>query len=132
MEKKKILITGVCGFIGFHLSKHFITNGFKVVGLDNLRKTYNHIYKKKRLKILENESNFQFKKIDIKNLNTLKKQQFNLIIHLAGEAGVRDSIKRPNFFIKENLENTVNVFEFAKNNNIKNVFYASSSSVYGL
>ena len=131
MRNKKILITGVCGFIGFHLSKHFLKNGFKVVGLDNLRKTYNHVYKQKRLKILSNETNFKFKKIDLKNLNTLKEKKFELIIHLAGEAGVRDSIKRPNFFIKENLENTVTVFEFAKDNNIKDIFYASSSSVYG-
>tara|TARA_A100001015_G_scaffold226108_1_gene255337 strand:- start:429 stop:1388 length:960 start_codon:yes stop_codon:yes gene_type:complete len=131
MKKNKILITGACGFIGFHLASYFTKNGFKVVGIDNLRKTYNHIYKEKRLKILKKDVNFIFKKIDLNKLNNFKKQKFDLIIHLAGEAGVRDSIKRPNFYLKENLENTVNVFEYAKKNNIKNVFYASSSSVYG-
>ena len=131
MKKNKILITGVCGFIGFHLTSFFTKNGFKVVGIDNLRKTYNHIYKKKRFEILKKYQNFSFKKIDLNKLNKLKNQKFDLIIHLAGEAGVRDSIKRPNYYIKENLENTVNVFEYAKKNKIKNVFYASSSSVYG-
>ena len=131
MKKNKILITGVCGFIGFHLARHFMSNGYKVIGIDNLRKTYNHIYKEKRLKILKENKNFLFSRTDLKKFNKFKKLNLDLIIHLAGEAGVRGSILRPNFYIKENLENTVNVFEYAKKNNTKNVFYASSSSVYG-
>ncbi len=131
MKKNKILITGVCGFIGFHLTNYFTSKGFQVIGLDNLRKTYNHIYKEKRLKILKKNKNFIFKKQDLKKLKKFKNNHFDLIIHLAGEAGVRGSIKKPNFYIQENLENTVNVFEYAKKNKIKNIFYASSSSVYG-
>ena len=131
MKKNKILITGVCGFIGFHLARKFILNGYKVVGVDNLRKTYNHIYKEKRLKILKKNKNFVFSKIDLKKFKKFKKYNLDLIIHLAGEAGVRGSIMKPNFYIQENLENTVNIFEYAKKNKIKNVFYASSSSVYG-
>ena len=131
MKKNKILITGVCGFIGFHLTKYFTSKGFKVTGIDNLRKTYNHIYKKKRLEILKKNKNFIFKKHDLKKLKKFKNYHFDLIVHLAGEAGVRGSIKKPNFYIQENLENTVNVFEYAKKNKIKNIFYASSSSVYG-
>jgi len=131
MRKNKILITGVCGFIGFHLANLFIDNGDHVTGIDNLRKTYNPIFKKKRLSLLSKKKNFKFVKADLTKLNKFRNQHFDLIVHLAGEAGVRDSIKRPNFYIQENLQNTVNVFEYAKKNNIKNVFYASSSSVYG-
>ena len=65
MKKNKILITGVCGFIGFHLARKFILNGYIVVGVDNLRKTYNHIYKEKRLKILKKNKNFIFSKTDL-------------------------------------------------------------------
>ena len=131
MKKNKILITGVCGFIGFHLTNLFIDNGDHVTGIDNLRKTYDPIYKKKRLSLLKKRKNFIFCKTDLTKLSKFKNQYFDLIIHLAGEAGVRDSIKRPNYYIQENLQNTVNIFEYAKNNKIKNIFYASSSSVYG-
>ena len=92
MKKNKILITGVCGFIGFHLAKYFISKGSIVIGIDNLRKTYKHIYKKKRLDILKKSKNFIFHKQDLKNFSKFKKYSFNLIIHLAGEAGVRVSV----------------------------------------
>lgn len=131
MKKNKILITGACGFIGFHLSKHFVNKNFQVIGIDSMRKTYNPIYKSKRLQILKKLKNFKFLKLDLSKLNKFKNQQFDLIIHLAGEAGVRESIKKPNYYIDENLQNTIKVFEYAKKNKIKNVFYASSSSVYG-
>ena len=131
MKKNKILITGVCGFIGFHLSKHFVNKNFQVTGIDSMRKTYNPIYKSKRLEILKKLKNFKFLKLDLSKLNKFKNQHFDLIIHLAGEAGVRESIKKPNYYIDENLQNTIKVFEYAKKNKIKNVFYASSSSVYG-
>ncbi len=131
MQKNKILITGVCGFIGYHLSKRFLDNGFEVIGIDNLRKTYNHNFKKKRLQILNKLKNFKFLKVDLDKISKIGNISFDLIVHLAGEAGVRESIKKPNFYIKENLQNTVNVFEYAKKNKIKNIFYASSSSVYG-
>ena len=102
MKNNKILITGVCGFIGFHLTNLFIDNGDHVTGIDNLRKTYDPIYKKKRLSLLKKRKNFIFCKTDLTKLSKFKNQYFDLIIHLAGEAGVRDSIKRPNYYIQEN------------------------------
>jgi UDP-glucuronate 4-epimerase len=131
MKKNKILITGACGFIGFHLTNLFIDNGDQVTGIDNLRKTYDPTFKKKRLSLLKKRKNFIFSKTDLTKLGQFKNKHYDLIIHLAGEAGVRDSIKRPNYYIQENLQNTVNVFEYAKKNKINNIFYASSSSVYG-
>ncbi len=131
MKKNKILITGVCGFIGFHLARSFISKGYYLVGIDNMRKTYDPRYKSKRLNILKKFKNFKFTKIDLKNFDKVKEKNIKLIIHLAGEAGVRESVKKPNFYIDENIQNTIKVFEFAKKNGVKNVFYASSSSVYG-
>ena len=105
--------------IVYHLSKRFLDNGFEVIGIDNLRKTYNHNFKKKRLQILNKLKNFKFLKVDLDKISKIGNISFDLIVHLAGEAGVRESIKKPNFYIKENLQNTVNVFEYAKKNKIK-------------
>tara|TARA_A100001015_G_scaffold266352_1_gene315499 strand:+ start:1296 stop:2249 length:954 start_codon:yes stop_codon:yes gene_type:complete len=128
---KKIIITGACGFIGFHLCELFLKKGFFVIGIDNFRNTYDKIYKKTRFNILKKKRNIKILKKDISKMNNLNFKKVDLIIHLAGEAGVRDSIKRPNFYIEENTQNTIKVFEFAKKNKVKNIFYASSSSVYG-
>jgi UDP-glucuronate 4-epimerase len=131
MKKNKILITGVSGFIGYHVAKLFLIKNFDVIGIDNNRKTYDPKYKKQRLKILNKYKNFTFIKKDIAKINSIKQYDFNFIIHLAGEAGVRNSLKKPNFFIEQNTQNTIKIFEFAIKNKIKNIFYASSSSVYG-
>lgn len=131
MKSDKILITGSSGFIGFHLSKYFISKGFKVDGIDSMRKTYTPLYKKKRLEILKKLKNFKFYKFDLSRMNKFKNNYYSLVIHLAGEAGVRESVKKPNYYIDENLQNTVKIFEYARKNKIKNIFYASSSSVYG-
>ncbi len=128
---KKIIVTGACGFIGFHLCELFQRKGFKIIGIDNFRNTYNQVYKKKRYNILKKLSNIKIYKKDISGINKIKTKNVALIIHLAGEAGVRDSIKKPNFYIEENTQNTIKIFEYAKKFKIKNIFYASSSSVYG-
>ena len=131
--KKTILITGAAGFIGFHLSKLFLENGYNVVGLDNLCKSYEVSHKKKRVQILNKYKKFNFIKKDLKEINKInqKKYKIKFIVHLAAQAGVRYSQDNPELFINDNILNTVKLFEFAKNNNIKDIFYASSSSVYG-
>ena len=127
----RILITGSAGFIGFHLSKLFLKNKHEVIGVDNLCESYGVEHKIKRLKILKKEKNFKFIKLDVKKIRKLKKKKIDYIIHLAAQAGVRLSQEKPELFINDNILATVELFEFAKKNKIKNIFYASSSSVYG-
>lgn len=129
--KKKIIVTGCCGFIGFHLIKKYLSKGYTVYGIDNFQKTYDKKYKTFRLLELKKNRNFHFYKLNISKINKIKTSKIDLIIHLAGEAGVRESIDKPIFYINQNISNTISVFEYAVKNNIKNIFYASSSSVYG-
>ena len=126
-----ILITGAAGFIGFHLSNLFLNKNHKVIGIDNLCKSYGVKYKRERLKILKKNKNFKFYKIDISNINKIKERKIDYIVHLAAQAGVRLSQERPELFINDNILGTVKIFEFARKNKIKKIFYASSSSVYG-
>ena len=133
--KKKILITGCAGFIGFHTCLRFLKNlNYKVLGIDNLNNYYDKNLKIDRLKILKKSKNFKFLKLDITKIssfNLLKKYKIDYIIHLAAQAGVRYSIKKPREYLKININGFYNILEFAKNNQIKNLVYASTSSVYG-
>ena len=131
--KKNILITGSAGFIGFHLSKLLLNKNYNVIGVDNLCASYGINHKLNRLKILKKYPKFFFIKQDLKNISKLNNKKFkiNFIFHLAAQAGVRYSQENPELFINDNILNTLKLFEFAKKNRIKNVFYASSSSVYG-
>ena len=129
----KILITGVAGFIGFHLANKLFSKNFDVVGIDNINSYYDLNLKKSRLKNLKDKISFY--KIDIVNLNALKKffqdHKPNLIIHLAAQAGVRYSINNPEQYISNNIMGFFNILECCKEFNCKKIIYASSSSVYG-
>ena len=132
----KILITGAAGFIGFNLSKYLL--GFKkikIFGIDNLNNYYSKSLKLSRIKELKKFKNFNFKKIDITNRQTLdkylKKKKISLIINLAAQAGVRYSFIKPSEFVDNNILGFYNVVKAAKNNSINKIIYASSSSVYG-
>ncbi len=129
-----ILVTGSAGFIGFHLSNRLAVKK-KVVGIDNLNKYYSVQLKKDRLKILKQSKNFTFYKVDITNYKKLdkiiKKHNIKEIFHLAAQAGVRYSIQNPRQYLKSNVIGFFNILEICKNNKIKYLFYASSSSVYG-
>ena len=127
---KKILITGGAGFIGFHLANLLLKNGYKVVGIDSIEESYGKKIKKHRISNLKKNRNFKFYKSSINKIEKIK-EKIDLIIHLAAEAGVRKSLLNPYFYIDQNINQTIRVFEYAKKNNIKKVFYASSSSVYG-
>lgn len=135
MKTETILVTGAAGFIGFHTVKKLLNIGYKVVGIDNLNDYYDVRLKKERLKQLKHK-NFTFIKLDFTNFKLLtgklKKYKFNKIIHLGAQAGVRYSIQRPHVYIESNILGTLNIFEFARHNKVKQVVYASSSSVYGL
>lgn len=131
----KVLVTGAAGFIGFHLSKRLLEMDKEVIGVDNLNNYYNPVLKRERLDILNGYKNFHFLKQDIADFeslySSLKDNQFNLIVHLAAQAGVRYSLTNPMEYAKSNCMGTVSVFELAKCLNVPKVVYASSSSVYG-
>ena len=131
----KILITGVAGFIGFSIAKKLLKMKYNVFGIDNFDTYYSISLKKKRLSILKKNKNFNFSKIDIVNNKSLhnyfKNKKFDIIIHLAAQAGVRYSFVNPGKYIDTNIFGFLNIIQEAKKNKIKKIMYASSSSVYG-
>lgn len=132
---EKILVTGGAGFIGFHLSNLLLKKGYLVVGIDNLNDYYDIDLKYGRLEILKKRENFIFKKIDLKNKkdidNLFEFEKFDYVINLAAQAGVRYSIENPYSYVDSNLIGFVNILEACRNNPVKHLLYASSSSVYG-
>jgi UDP-glucuronate 4-epimerase len=132
---KNVLVTGCAGFIGLHIAKKLLDNGFTVVGIDNLNTYYSRKLKIDRLKFLKKNLNFKFFKIDLKDFNKLNKlvnnYDFDIIIHLAAQAGVRYSLENPQSYIHSNIVGIVNLLESLKNKKIQGLFFASSSSVYG-
>jgi UDP-glucuronate 4-epimerase len=130
-----ILVTGCAGFIGFHVSSHILKNK-KVFGLDNLNNYYDVNLKKARLNILKSNKNFVFSKINLLNkkklFNFIKNNKIKIIIHLAAQAGVRYSILKPEVYIDSNVKGFLNILEACRCFKIKNLIYASTSSVYGL
>ena len=134
---KKTLITGAAGFIGFHTARRELKKGNFVIGIDNLDNYYDVNIKKDRINILKKEKNFLFFKDDLKNENLYKKlkkylKDIDIIIHLAGQAGVRYSIFNPETYILNNILVYVKLLEFFKlSKKLKVILYASSSSVYG-
>lgn len=132
----KILVTGSAGFIGFHLCKKLLKNNKdKICGIDNLNSYYDKNLKISRLKNLRN-INFIFRKIDITNYNSLKKlfkkKKFDIVYHLAAQAGVRFSIINPKAYFDSNLKGFFNILEVCKEYKVKHLIFASTSSVYGM
>jgi UDP-glucuronate 4-epimerase len=131
----KILITGSAGFIGFHLSKKLLELNHIIYGIDNLNNYYDTRLKKNRIKELKKFKKFHFKKLDLANKNAihkhLKKNKIDLIINMAAQAGVRYSISYPQKYFESNVLGFFNLIEIARENKIKNIVSASTSSVYG-
>ena len=129
------LVTGGAGFIGFHLSKRILTEGFSIISIDNLNDYYDVDLKIARLAILKDFSTFHFFKGDISDRQTVESlfKQFKpeLVIHLAAQAGVRYSLINPHAYIDSNIAGFLNILEGCRNNEVKHLVYASSSSVYG-
>ena len=110
---KKILITGVSGFIGFHLAKFLLKKNYNVVGIDNFSRSYEIKIKKLRTSKLKKFKNFEFYKKDIKNISSgLKGIKIDIIFHLAAEAGVRRSISKPLEYVEENISNTIKLKKY--------------------
>jgi len=131
----KILVTGAAGFIGMHLSKRLLERGDEVVGIDNLNDYYEVQLKHDRLKQLEDYDKFTFIKMDMADREAMaklfKEQQFNRVMNLAAQAGVRYSLQNPLAYVDSNLVGFANILEGCRHNKVEHLVYASSSSVYG-
>ncbi len=139
-------MTGIAGFIGFHLAERLLDEGYEVVGFDNLNDYYDVQLKIDRLKELQVEncdnnwisenSNLKFLKADLLEkdvlMNLFCNEQFDYIVHLAAQAGVRYSLDEPQRYIDSNITGFLNILECCRNYPVKHLVFASSSSVYGL
>ena len=132
-----ILVTGVAGFIGYHVAKKLLDRGEEIVGIDNLNDYYDINLKKDRLKDLKLNSNFTFYHADISNEGEIfgiaqKHPSIKKVVHLAAQAGVRYSLENPFAYINSNLVGHAVILEMCRNlDNFEHLVYASSSSVYG-
>ena len=148
---KKILITGTAGFIGFHLASKLILEKYEVFGLDIINDYYDIELKYSRLSIhgidarsMKNRElyksskyeNYNFIKADIADydfiIQFMKKYNFDYVVNLAAQAGVRYSIENPRAYTHSNIDGFLSILEGAKQSNVKHLLYASTSSVYGL
>ena len=134
----KILVTGSAGFIGYHTIKKLLRTNNQIIGIDNLNNYYDVNLKKNRLKDLyrlnkKNKNNFS--KIDITNSNKIKnlfkKNNFDIVINLAAQAGVRFSLQNPYSYLKNNIIGFFNILDCCKIFKVKHLIFASTSSVYG-
>jgi UDP-glucuronate 4-epimerase len=133
---QKILITGVAGFIGFHLALKLINEGFKVAGVDSLNDYYDINLKLDRVNQLKKKELFEFHSLNICEKDALDDLfaagSFDYVINLAAQAGVRYSIEKPYKYADSNLMGFLNILECCRNHPVKHLLYASSSSVYGM
>lgn len=132
----KYLVTGAAGFIGYFVSLKLLDNGHEVVGIDNLNDYYEVSLKQARLDKLSDHDSFKFSKIDLADREGVAalfaKEQFQRVIHLGAQAGVRYSLENPLAYIDSNLVGHTTILEGSRHNKVEHLVYASSSSVYGM
>lgn len=145
---KNILVTGTAGFIGFHLVKVLLEEGYNVVGLDNLNNYYDVSLKTDRLKetgitdVKDHElqqssdyENYRFIKAALEDKEAIEdlfsSEEFDVVINLAAQAGVRYSLENPQSYVDSNVTGFLNILEGCRHTDVKHLIYASSSSVYG-
>ena len=146
----KVLVTGMAGFIGFHLAKTLAARGDEVVGIDNLNDYYDPQLKRDRLKelgidatdvdygekIVSHNETLSFYRIDISDKETLHRvfahERFDTVVNLAAQPGVRYSLINPDAYIQSNIVGFANILEGCRHFDVENLVFASSSSVYGL
>jgi UDP-glucuronate 4-epimerase len=132
---RTILVTGCAGFIGFHVSRRLLADGERVVGLDNFNRYYDPQLKQARLNQLLPLPHFTFLKMDIADRGAMhplfSEKEFDAVIHLAAQAGVRYSLRDPHAYVDSNLVGFVNLLEGCRHQSVGHLVFASSSSVYG-
>ena len=131
-SEKKILVTGCAGFIGFHTCKNLLENNYFVLGVDIINDYYDVKIKENNIKILKTYPNFTFLKEDIQNTNAISEFKPYKVIHLASIAGVRYSINNPKLYCDVNIKGFIHLLDECVKNKVKQIIFASSSSVYGL
>lgn len=131
----KILITGAAGFIGYHLSNKLLALGYQIYGVDNLNDYYDISLKQARLTQLLSQDNFTFERLDISDRDRVSQlfatHDFDCVINLAAQAGVRYSLKNPHAYVDSNLVGFTNILEGCRHSKVQHLLFASSSSVYG-
>ncbi|MFN5075705.1 MAG: NAD-dependent epimerase [Planctomyces sp.] len=131
----RILVTGAAGFIGMHTSAALLARGDQVVGIDNLKDYYSPHLKLDRLAQLSGKNGFSFQQLALEDRHGMEQlfqqQQFDSVIHLAAQAGVRYSLSNPHAYADSNLTGFVNILEACRHHRVAHLTYASSSSVYG-
>lgn len=142
----KVLVTGIAGFIGFHVAKRLLDEGYSVFGFDNINDYYDVQLKLDRLKELgveekdnqwkSSKCNLKFIKRDLLEMDVLmdlfRDEKFDYVVHLAAQAGVRYSLEAPQNYVDSNITGFLNILECCRNYLVKHLVFASSSSVYGL
>jgi UDP-glucuronate 4-epimerase len=131
----KLLVTGAAGFIGFHTAKLLLERGDEVVGLDNLNDYYDPALKTARLDLLKSYERFQFIKADLADRTAMQTAfragQFQRVVHLGAQAGVRYSVENPHAYVQSNIVGFLEVIEGCRHTKVEHLVYASTSSVYG-
>src|SRR5713101_5324694 len=131
----KVLVTGCAGFIGFHVARRLAERHSGVLGLDNLNPYYDVSLKQARLAQLSGHPNFRFAGLDLADregmADLFRKAKFEVVVHLAAQAGVRYSLTNPHSYVEANLVGFLHILEGCRQTQVQHLVYASSSSVYG-
>lgn len=132
----KVLVTGVAGFIGYHVAQRLMLQGHEVVGIDNLNAFYDVRLKQAKIdRLYQSPSSFSFIRLDVAEHEAIRNlfdhARFDAVIHLAAQAGVRHSLTHPHAYVDANITGFLNVLEGCRHAGIQHLVYASSSSVYG-
>jgi UDP-glucuronate 4-epimerase len=130
-----IIVTGAAGFIGFHVARALLARGERVTGIDNLNAYYDPQLKEDRLAELSTQKGFRFEKLDFADAAALEAglagTDFDRIVHLGAQPGVRYSLENPRAYVSANVMGHLNLLELARARRVRHFVYASSSSVYG-
>ncbi|MEX2381484.1 MAG: NAD-dependent epimerase [Opitutales bacterium] len=131
----KILLTGIAGFIGFHLGKRHLDRGDEVIGLDNVNSYYDVSLKEARLAELEGRAGYRLIRMDLADREGMARlfseEKPDRVVHLAAQAGVRYSLTHPHAYVESNVVGFLNILEGCRHHGVEHLVYASSSSVYG-